>query len=149
MSPWKALACLLALHHRWQKGKDILWYTRQKGDDEAQQRQDELAAIKAREEELMAEVRPQLPLCTQLTPLTKLYNACGRPRCKQCKDGLVAVEERKGQLMVARALRSCIAQCALLDEMCGCCRVLVTFRCSQQHADDGLLASLHHVLNLD
>lgn len=44
------------MRHRWQKNKDILWYTRQKGSDEAQQRQDELTAIKAREEELMAEV---------------------------------------------------------------------------------------------
>ena len=41
---------------RWQKNKDILWYTREKGSDEAQQRADELAAIKAREEDLMAEV---------------------------------------------------------------------------------------------
>jgi Multiple myeloma tumor-associated len=42
---------------RWQKNKDILWYTREKGSDEAQQRADELAAIKAREEDLMAEVQ--------------------------------------------------------------------------------------------
>jgi Multiple myeloma tumor-associated len=41
---------------RWQKNKDILWYTREKGADEAQQRAEELAAIKAREEDLMAEV---------------------------------------------------------------------------------------------
>jgi Multiple myeloma tumor-associated len=44
------------LGRRWQKNKDILWYTRQKGADEAQQRADELVAIKAREEDLMAEV---------------------------------------------------------------------------------------------
>ena len=41
---------------RWQKNKDILWYTRQKGADEAQQRQTSLPPSKAREEDLMAEV---------------------------------------------------------------------------------------------
>ena len=50
-TPYRTLTAL-----RWQKNKDILWYTRQKGADEAQQRADELAAIKAREEDLMAEV---------------------------------------------------------------------------------------------
>ena len=53
MTQW----CVASLLHRWQKNKDILWYTREKGSDEAQQRADELAAIKAREEDLMAEVQ--------------------------------------------------------------------------------------------
>ena len=61
---------------RWQKNKDILWYTREKGSDEAQQRADELAAIKAREEDLMAEVQFARS-CTSrkcLTVLVHPYN---------------------------------------------------------------------------
>ena len=37
-------------------GKDILWYTREKKDDQEQQLRDELQAIKDREEDLMLEV---------------------------------------------------------------------------------------------
>ena len=40
-------------------GKDILWYTREKKDDQEQQLRDELQAIKDREEDLMLEVGTQ------------------------------------------------------------------------------------------
>ena len=47
---------------RWQKGKDILWYTREKGDggagaavSDAERARAEIAAIKAAEEQAMAE----------------------------------------------------------------------------------------------
>ena len=41
---------------RWQKDRDILWYTRgEKSDGDRQQ--EELKAVKAREAELMQEVR--------------------------------------------------------------------------------------------
>lgn len=46
----------LALPHRWQKGKDVYWYTRdveREGADAAS----ELALVKQREADLMAEVR--------------------------------------------------------------------------------------------
>jgi hypothetical protein len=43
-----------ALQGRWQKGKDVYWYTRDKqGDDRALQ--DELKAVKEREEQAMME----------------------------------------------------------------------------------------------
>jgi len=54
--PASACDCVSRSPSRWQKGKDILWYTREKKGDEVQQRADELTAIKAREEDLMAEV---------------------------------------------------------------------------------------------
>ena len=37
-------------------GKDILWYTREKGTDEEEKARRELLAVKQREEDLMAEV---------------------------------------------------------------------------------------------
>ena len=37
-------------------GKDILWYTREKGTDEEEKARQELLAVKQREEDLMAEV---------------------------------------------------------------------------------------------
>ena len=37
--------------------KDVFWWTREKGDDREHQLADELARVKAREEELMLEVR--------------------------------------------------------------------------------------------
>lgn len=40
---------------RWQKNKDVFWYTRDKTQSESQL-DDELRAVKQREEELMAEV---------------------------------------------------------------------------------------------
>ncbi|PNH01702.1 Multiple myeloma tumor-associated protein 2 [Tetrabaena socialis] len=48
-----------ALAGRWQKGKDVYWYTRNKG--EADGLQDELRAVKQREEELMLERAQQRP----------------------------------------------------------------------------------------
>ena len=45
-----------ALTGRWQKGKDVYWYTREeKGDAAGAGYEDELRAVKAREEQLMAE----------------------------------------------------------------------------------------------
>mmetsp|Transcript_11140 Transcript_11140/g.33411 ORF Transcript_11140/g.33411 Transcript_11140/m.33411 type:complete len:413 (+) Transcript_11140:151-1389(+) len=46
---------------RWQKGKDILWYTREKKDDQEQRLRDELQAIKEREEDLMLEAMGMKP----------------------------------------------------------------------------------------
>ena len=37
-------------------GKDILWYTREKGTNEEEKARQELLAVKQREEDLMAEV---------------------------------------------------------------------------------------------
>lgn len=37
-------------------GKDVYWYTREKGDDADRAAAEELHAVKQREEELMAEV---------------------------------------------------------------------------------------------
>mmetsp|Transcript_34944 Transcript_34944/g.89398 ORF Transcript_34944/g.89398 Transcript_34944/m.89398 type:complete len:345 (+) Transcript_34944:218-1252(+) len=45
---------------RWQKGRDILWYTREKNEDESRL-QDELAAVKEREEEMMLEALGMKP----------------------------------------------------------------------------------------
>ena len=57
-----------ALQGRWQKGKDVYWYTREKGDGVSggagAQRAAELAAVKQREQDLMLEalgVRPKAP----------------------------------------------------------------------------------------
>ncbi|KAK9917430.1 hypothetical protein WJX75_004300 [Coccomyxa subellipsoidea] len=44
-----------ALTGRWQKGKDVYWYTREKGDAGDSAAAAELLAVKQREEELMAE----------------------------------------------------------------------------------------------
>ena len=44
-----------ALQGRWQKGKDVYWYTRGKADQDAAEAA-ELLAVKQREEDLMAEV---------------------------------------------------------------------------------------------
>ena len=47
-----------ALSGRWQKGKDVYWYTReQKKEDASAGYDEELRAVKAHEEQLMAEVR--------------------------------------------------------------------------------------------
>ena len=46
-----------ALQGRWQKNKDVYWYTRDTGDRDAAEAA-ELLAVKQREEDLMAEVRP-------------------------------------------------------------------------------------------
>ncbi|CAL5223709.1 g6263 [Coccomyxa viridis] len=43
-----------ALQGRWQKGKDVYWYTREKADQDANEAA-ELLAVKQREEDLMAE----------------------------------------------------------------------------------------------
>ena len=40
---------------RWQKDRDVFWYTREKGD-QASAIEDEVAAVKAREEDMMLEV---------------------------------------------------------------------------------------------
>lgn len=48
----------LTVQHGGLAGKDILWYTREKKDDQEQRLRDELQAIKEREEDLMLEVRP-------------------------------------------------------------------------------------------
>lgn len=45
-------------------GKDILWYTREKKDDQEQQLRDELQAIKDREEDLMLEVGTLRPVAS-------------------------------------------------------------------------------------
>ena len=50
-----------ALQGRWQKGKDVYWYTRGKADQDAAEAA-ELLAVKQREEDLMAEVCHQLVL---------------------------------------------------------------------------------------
>lgn len=58
-------ASVKALTGRWQKGKDVYWYTRDKadkGEAAAKAREQELAAIKQREEQLMMEalgLKPQ------------------------------------------------------------------------------------------
>ena len=44
-----------ALQGRWQKGKDVYWYTRSKADQDAAEAA-EVLAVKQREEDLMAEV---------------------------------------------------------------------------------------------
>ncbi len=44
-----------ALQGRWQKNKDVYWYTRDAGDRDAAEAA-ELLAVKQREEDLMAEV---------------------------------------------------------------------------------------------
>ena len=44
-----------ALQGRWQKNKDVYWYTRDTGDRDAAEAA-ELLAVKQREEDLMAEV---------------------------------------------------------------------------------------------
>eukprot|EP01025_Chloroclados_australasicus_P012948 TRINITY_DN16195_c0_g1_i1.p2 TRINITY_DN16195_c0_g1~~TRINITY_DN16195_c0_g1_i1.p2 ORF type:complete len:275 (+),score=21.41 TRINITY_DN16195_c0_g1_i1:209-1033(+) len=44
-----------ALTGRWQKGKDVYWYTRDKQKEDDTAHQDELRAVKEREEQLMAE----------------------------------------------------------------------------------------------
>lgn len=61
-------------------GKDILWYTREKHDGGDAAQQSELATVKAREEELMLEVRSILSLAlisgklnAQMQPQEKLY----------------------------------------------------------------------------
>lgn len=46
-----------ALTGRWQKGKDVYWYTREERADRTDKLDEELAAVKAHEEQLMAEVR--------------------------------------------------------------------------------------------
>lgn len=46
-----------ALTGRWQKGKDVYWYTREERNDQTSNLDDELQAVKAHEEQLMAEVR--------------------------------------------------------------------------------------------
>ena len=55
--PLRTAVCThLPLPHRWQKGKDVYWYTRdveREGADAAS----ELALVKQREADLMAEVR--------------------------------------------------------------------------------------------
>ncbi len=47
---------------RWQKNKDVYWYTREKEDGADQSRENELRAVKQREEELMLEVTARDPL---------------------------------------------------------------------------------------
>jgi hypothetical protein len=44
-----------ALAGRWQKGKDVYWYTREK-EGQSSAIQDEIKAVKAKEEEAMLEV---------------------------------------------------------------------------------------------
>lgn len=44
-------------------GKDVFWYTKGKGDSGVSQ--DELEAVKAREREMMAEVRPSVVVTAQ------------------------------------------------------------------------------------
>lgn len=46
--------------HRWQKGKDVYWYTREKEGDAQAAREKELAMVKQREEDLMMEVWDRL-----------------------------------------------------------------------------------------
>ena len=49
---------------RWQKGKDVYWYTREKEEDEQAARERELALVKQREEDLMMEalgMKPRVP----------------------------------------------------------------------------------------
>lgn len=56
---------------RWQKGKDILWYTREKKGDQEQQLADELKAIKEKEEDLMAEamgLKPKVRAAPKAAP---------------------------------------------------------------------------------
>jgi hypothetical protein len=45
-----------ALTGRWQKGKDVYWYTRGKGEENTGNLDAELQTVKAHEEQLMAEV---------------------------------------------------------------------------------------------
>ena len=45
-----------AVTGRWAKGKDVFWYTREKAGEGEDMRARELAMVKQREEELMAEV---------------------------------------------------------------------------------------------
>lgn len=59
----------IATTRRWQKGKDVYWYTRdvEQGGDAAS----ELALVKQREADLMAEVRRVLQDCRWL-PIVSL-----------------------------------------------------------------------------
>ncbi len=58
-----------ALTGRWQKNRDVYWYTREKGQNDGLQ--DELRAVKEREEQLMMEVRA----------ITSII----RTRCHRCR----------------------------------------------------------------
>eukprot|EP00884_Botryococcus_braunii_P013938 jgi/Botrbrau1/22545/Bobra.114_2s0068.1 len=60
-----------ALTGRWQKGKDVYWYTREKDNGEGA-RATEIQAVKEREEELMAEALGLKPKKKKLPPPTKL-----------------------------------------------------------------------------
>ncbi|KAL6771864.1 hypothetical protein ACKKBG_A28065 [Auxenochlorella protothecoides x Auxenochlorella symbiontica] len=50
-----------ALTGRWQKGKDVYWYTREKEGDAQAAREKELAMVKQREEDLMMEALGMKP----------------------------------------------------------------------------------------
>jgi hypothetical protein len=55
-------ASVKAVSGRWQKGKDVFWYTKDKGSESSEAMKDEIRAVKEREEELM---RQALGLPTQ------------------------------------------------------------------------------------
>lgn len=46
-------ASVKAVSGRWQKGKDVFWYTKDKGSESSEAMKDEIRAVKEREEELM------------------------------------------------------------------------------------------------
>ncbi|GAX85883.1 hypothetical protein CEUSTIGMA_g13299.t1 [Chlamydomonas eustigma] len=73
-----------ALAGRWQKGKDVYWYTREK-DGQSSSIQDEIKAVKAKEEEAMLEalglkpksVKPLAPAALDKNEMAKLLKRGG------------------------------------------------------------------------
>jgi hypothetical protein len=64
-----------ALTGRWQKDKDVYWYTREKDGQGTNNLDAELQAVKAHEEQLMAEVRLAL-CCRELSCTAERSSAC-------------------------------------------------------------------------
>lgn len=82
---------------RWQKGRDVFWYTRDKSTDQSSL-DDEVAAVKAREEDMMLEVPLPLPSVICFVWLSRGCRSASFPQALGMKPKVRKKTEMKARL---------------------------------------------------